>query len=95
MGTLVNVQEVELKYTITATEDTSVLVTLIGHVHPLVCGQGVLQHVEKVCTMSWNLIFVYYIRSLNATSICTFAPCDNPVFPPGAPLCVEICLSLI
>jgi hypothetical protein len=48
MGTLVNVQEVELKYTITATEDTSVLVTLIGHVHPLVCGQGVLQHVEKL-----------------------------------------------
>jgi hypothetical protein len=48
MGTLVDVQEVELKYyTITATEDTSVLVTLIGHVCPLVCGQGVLQHVKK------------------------------------------------
>ena len=89
MGTIVDVQEVELKYyTITATEDTSVLVTLIGHVCPLVCGQEVLQHVTKVCTMSWNLIFVYCICSLMLPR-SAHAPCGNLVFPPGAPLCVD------
>ena len=64
MGTLVDVQEVELKYTITVAEGTNVLVALVRHVRPLVCGQGVLQHVKKVCIKSWNLIFVYNICSL-------------------------------